>query len=69
MKTQLTAAAVLAVLLAACSPDAEAPADTAQTAPAAETAAPVHADDDAAVPVEEDHGHEHADGEDADHAH
>jgi len=65
-------AILLAGSLAACSPASETATEApAVTAPAeAETAAPVHEDDDVAEPVEsaEEHGHEH-DGEDADHKH
>lgn len=77
MKTlSITTAATLALILTACSPSPEAEdAETAAATPAAasetpaKTEEPGHEDDDAAEPTAEDHGHEHADGEDADHAH
>lgn len=76
MKTlSITTAATLALILAACSPSPEAEDAEGAATPAASTESPAkaeepaHEDDDAAEPTAEDHGHEHDDGENADHAH
>jgi ABC-type Zn2+ transport system substrate-binding protein/surface adhesin len=72
MKTlSISTAATLALILAACSPSPEAQdaGTAAPTESAAEAVETAHEDDDAAEPTAEDHGHEHADGEDADHEH